>query len=95
MSDNSPPPPPPGGQAAPRPSGLTVPVWLIALALAVLAIVGGVDLPNLGESDIPADSMCSMLDARVEELSGAVRQIARELGQLRGVTAVDRIYSGN
>jgi len=49
----------------------------------------------LEESDIPADSMCTMLDARMEDVAIAVRQVARELCQLRGEAAIECLYPGS
>jgi len=95
MTDQSAPPPPPGGQAGPRSNGLTVPLWLIAIALAVLAVVGVANLLVLEESDIPADSMCTMLDARMEDAAIVVRHVARELCQLRGEAAIECLYPGS
>ena len=92
MTDQSAPPPPPGGQAGPRSSGLIVPLWLMALALAVLAIVGVANLLDSEESDIPAESMCTMLGARMEDVTIAVRQVGRELCQLPDQTAVGCLY---
>ena len=95
MTDQSVPPPPPAGGAGPRPGGLTVPLWLIALALAVLAVVGVANLLASEESDIPADSMCTMLDARMKDVAIAVSRVARELCQLRGETAIQCLYPGS